>query len=83
MIANPCFEFYQYNPYSREMTEERYATSVMIDRRKEEIGRALKGIKKRVCFVFGALGRQGNMGVLDRLIAKIVGKFDYMTLIAS
>jgi uncharacterized protein YwgA len=26
MIANPDFEFYQYSPYSREMTEEKYAT---------------------------------------------------------
>lgn len=40
MIANPEYEFYQYDPYSRAMTEEKYATNLMITRRQEEISRA-------------------------------------------
>ncbi len=75
MIANPSFEFYQYNPYSRELTEERYATETMISRRSEELSRAVKGETQRVCFIFGALGRQGNTGILDRLIKKVEGIF--------
>jgi diphthamide biosynthesis enzyme Dph1/Dph2-like protein len=35
MIANPQFTFYQYNPYNRELTEEKYATETMIQRRTE------------------------------------------------
>ena len=55
----------------------------MINRRTEEIGKALKAQTRRVCFIFGSLGRQGNSGVLDRLIKKIEGIFEYMVLIAS
>jgi len=83
MIANPQFNFYQYNPYNRELTEEKYATETMIQRRTEELGRAVKAPTRKVCFIFGALGRQGNTGILDRLIKKIEGIFEYMILIAS
>ena len=55
----------------------------MINRRTQELGKALKSESKRVCFIFGALGRQGNTGILDRLIKKIEGIFEYMILIAS
>jgi diphthamide synthase subunit DPH2 len=47
----------------------------MISRRTEELARALSGKTKRLCFIFGALGRQGNSGVLERLIKKIEGIF--------
>jgi len=43
----------------------------MISQRSNEITRALNGKTRRVCFIFGALGRQGNVGILDRLIKKI------------
>lgn len=83
MIANPKFHFYQYDPYSRNLTEEKYANNVMIERREEELMRARNGKTKRMCFIFGALGRQGNSGILERLIAKVEGVFEHMVLIAS
>lgn len=55
----------------------------MLSRRGEEIQRALKGTRRRLCFILGALGRQGNTGILDRLIKKVEGMFEYMVLIAS
>jgi diphthamide synthase subunit DPH2 len=55
----------------------------MVEQRSSEITRALGGKRQRVCFIFGALGRQGNTGILDRLIKKIEGIFEYMVLIAS
>jgi diphthamide synthase subunit DPH2 len=55
----------------------------MLSRRAEEIQRAIKGTRKRLCFILGALGRQGNTGILDRLIKKVDGVFEYMVLIAS
>ena len=64
MIANPKFTFYQYDPYSRNLTEEKYATTVMIQRRTEEILKAKEGKKNNLCFLLGTLGRQGNIGIL-------------------
>jgi 2-(3-amino-3-carboxypropyl)histidine synthase len=55
----------------------------MISRRSDEIARALNGKTKRLCFILGALGRQGNSGVLDRLIKKVEGIFEHMVLIAT
>ena len=55
----------------------------MIQRRNEEMSKAVKPESKRLCFIFGSLGRQGNTGVLNRLIKKIEGIFEYMVLIAS
>ena len=76
MIANPHFTFYQYDPYSREITEERYDNALMRKRRMEEIGRAIgHNQQRRVCFILGTLGRQGNPAILNRLIQKIAGKF--------
>jgi hypothetical protein len=45
--------------------------------------RGTGGSRKRVCFILGSLGRQGNNGILDRVTKKIEGIFDYMVLIAS
>lgn len=47
----------------------------MIERRTEELTKAINGKQKRLCFIFGSLGRQGNTGILDRLIKKINGIF--------
>jgi diphthamide biosynthesis enzyme Dph1/Dph2-like protein len=47
----------------------------MIERRMEEIERSENGKLKRICFVLGTLGRQGNPAILNRLIEKIKGKF--------
>ena len=83
MIANPKFVFYQYNPYTREITIEQYASEEMMRRRKEEIGRALAGNLKVIAFIFGTLGRQGNKGILDRMVEKINGKYEYVVLLCS
>ena len=41
MIANPHYIFYQYDPYSREITEEKYDNGLMTKRRMEEMVRAM------------------------------------------
>lgn len=33
MIANPHYTFYQYDPYSRMITEEKYDNALMVSRR--------------------------------------------------
>lgn len=70
MIANPHYTFYQYDPYTRNITLEKYDNVLMVNRRMEEIERALgngQG-KGKICFILGTLGRQGNTGILKRLI---------------
>ena len=37
MIANPHYTFYQYDPYTRLITQEKYDNVLMIQRRLEEI----------------------------------------------
>jgi diphthamide biosynthesis enzyme Dph1/Dph2-like protein len=68
MIANPHYSFYQYNPYMKVMTEERYDNGLMIRRRIEEIYKCGVGKIRKICFILGTLGRQGNPGILNRLI---------------
>lgn len=48
-----------------------------------EIEKAKNGKSKRLCFIFGALGRQGNRGILQRLEDRVKGTYTTMTLIAS
>jgi 2-(3-amino-3-carboxypropyl)histidine synthase len=55
----------------------------MVKRRIEEIRRSANGALKRVCFILGTLGRQGNPSILNRLIDKIAGRFEYMVLMTS
>ena len=74
MITNSHYQFFQYDPYSRLITEEKYDNALMIQRRMEEMAKAVDG-KNRICFILGTLGRQGNPGILNRLIQKIKGKF--------
>lgn len=83
MIANPHYVFYQYDPYNRLITLEKYDNVLMIKNRTEEIARAAAGKSGRLCFILGTLGRQGNTGILNRLIQNIKNKFEYMILLAS
>ena len=85
MIANPHYQFYQYDPYTRNMTLEKYDNILMVNRRIEEIGRAWGngGKKGKLCFILGTLGRQGNTGILKRLTDKVKDNFDYMIMLAS
>lgn len=83
MIANPHYRFFQYDPYTRSITLEKYDNLLMVKRRLEEMCKAESGKSRRICFILGTLGRQGNTGILSRLIQKIKGKFEYMILMAS
>jgi len=66
MIHNPHIEyFYQYDPYSRKFTKEKYDIPKMHEIRQEEIQRARKA--KTIGVILGTLGRQGNTGLLDNL----------------
>jgi hypothetical protein len=40
MISNPHYTFYQYDPYTRLITLEKYDNLLMIKRRVEEITRS-------------------------------------------
>jgi 2-(3-amino-3-carboxypropyl)histidine synthase len=64
MIQNPHIEyFYQYDPYSRKFTKEKYDVDKMHEIRESEIQKA----KNARCLgiILGTLGRQGNSGLLE------------------
>lgn len=66
MIANPQMTFYQYNPFTKRITLEEYDIMTMLKTRKDMIARCKNA--KRVGLILGILGRQGNPGILHRLI---------------
>jgi len=55
--------FYQYDPYSRKFTIEKYDTEKMHKIRYEEIEKAKDA--KTLGIILGTLGRQGNSGLLE------------------
>ena len=55
MIKNPHVRFYQYNPYSREMTEEVYLHEEMHTIRRREVEKAKTASMFGI--IFGTLGR--------------------------
>lgn len=64
MIQNPHIEyFYQYDPYSRKFTKEKYDIPKMHEIRSKEIERARYA--KTIGIILGTLGRQGNPGLLE------------------
>jgi 2-(3-amino-3-carboxypropyl)histidine synthase len=65
MIRNPFLRFFQYDPYSKKFTEEKYDNESMVDIRSKEIEKA-----KQVEFygiILGTLGRQGSVDILGSL----------------
>ena len=58
MISNPTIPAYQYDPYSKEFTRERYDTEKMLQIRKGELKKAQRA--KSVGLILGTLGRQGK-----------------------
>ena len=64
MIQNPEFKAYQYNPYTKELTIERYDHELMHKIRYSEIQKAM-GSLKTVGVIFGTLGRQGSSHILE------------------
>lgn len=63
MIHNPLISAYQYNPYSRNFTKEKYDYNKMIETRKKSIFEAQKS--KNFGIILGTLGRQGNLKVFE------------------
>jgi 2-(3-amino-3-carboxypropyl)histidine synthase len=62
MIANPDFEFYQYNPFTKILSLEKYDVELMKIIRLKMIN-ATKNVKT-IGIIFGILGRQGNPDIL-------------------
>ncbi|KAL3071288.1 hypothetical protein niasHS_015385 [Heterodera schachtii] len=69
MIQNPSVPAYQYNPYSREFTRERYGTELMLANRRAAVAVA----RDAQCFglILGTLGRQGNAKIFNYLEQKL------------
>lgn len=66
MIHNPHVEyFYQYDPYSRKFTKEKYDIPKMKKIRSDEIAKARTA--KCIGIILGTLGRQGNKGLLENI----------------
>jgi len=64
MIRNHHIEyFYQYDPYSRKFTKEKYEVEKMKKIRYSEIEKAKHA--KCIGIILGTLGRQGNTGLLE------------------
>lgn len=66
MIANPEFEFYQYNPFLKVMTLEKYDVELMKQIRQDMIKRCKDC--KTIGIIFGILGRQGNPEILSVIL---------------
>jgi len=84
MIQNDHIDhFYQYDPYSRNFTVEKYDTEKMHKIRYEEIERAKSA--KTLGIILGTLGRQGNTGLLEnfRSICKEQGIKSFILLLSE
>ncbi len=68
MIANHDFTFYQYNPFLKILSLEKYDVELMKKIRKEMINRCKDC--KTVGIIFGILGRQGNPEILS--VSKLI-----------
>lgn len=55
----------------------------MMRRRREELARAASGQLKRFAFIFGTLGRQGNLGILNRMKERVPSNYEYFVLLVS
>ena len=83
MIRNPAATFYQYNPYSKILSIEEYDNEKMMKNRENAI-KISKNSGKRVCVIFGVLGRQGNKHILERLEENMKNKgLEYTILMNS
>lgn len=63
MIQNPKVEAFQYDPYAKKLTREKYGFDVMVKNRKLAIDTAQKA--QRFGLIQGTLGRQGNMKIFE------------------
>lgn len=78
MIANPNIPAYRYDPYSKEMTLEKYDYDKMIQERKDAIVKAEQVIQnsETIGIIVGTLGRQGSIRILDSLKSLIQSQSD-------
>ncbi|CAN6636878.1 2-(3-amino-3-carboxypropyl)histidine synthase subunit 1 [Trichomonascus vanleenenianus] len=72
MIHNPEIPAYKYDPYSRKFTIEKYDYVEMHALRRDAIRTAREA--RKVGIILGALGRQGNVGTLDRIQKEFMAK---------
>mmetsp|Transcript_16291 Transcript_16291/g.30841 ORF Transcript_16291/g.30841 Transcript_16291/m.30841 type:complete len:436 (-) Transcript_16291:303-1610(-) len=67
MIANPSLRALRYDPYSKTLTEEYYATEKMKSIRLNAIRRAMDPSVQTFGIILGTLGRQGNPAILGHI----------------
>jgi len=65
MIANSGHTFYQYNPFMKLLSLEKYETELMKAMRLDMINKCRSS--KNVGIIFGILGRQGNPDILSNI----------------
>lgn len=65
MIANPTYEAYRYDPYSKVLTQEWYDTAKMKKLRYQAILKARSASTFGI--ILGTLGRQGNPAIVGRI----------------
>lgn len=63
MIQNPKHLYFQYDPYQRTFTEEKYDQALMVKNRTGQIEKCKNG--KIVGVILGILGRQGSTHILQ------------------
>jgi len=82
MLYNPTQKYYQYNPYNRRLTLERYGYKEMQQLRLTAINVAKNA--QKFGLIFGTLGRQGSPELLSRIISLLEEKKrDYIVLLIS
>jgi 2-(3-amino-3-carboxypropyl)histidine synthase len=72
MIANPELEFYQYNPFTKVLSLEKYDINLMKKIRQNMISRCQSA--KTVGIIFGILGRQGSPDILKNITDMLLKK---------
>jgi len=82
MIMNPSLNFYQYNPYTKEFTIEKYDTPKMHSIRYSNVEQAKHA--KKFGVILGTLGRQGSTSILKQVTERLQSKnLDYFVILLS
>lgn len=66
MIQNPKVQFFRYDPFMKQLFHEEYTHNEMKTNRRAAIETARSA--QVVCLVLGTLGRQGSVGIIERLL---------------
>eukprot|EP00388_Colpodella_angusta_P033769 GDKK01030495.1.p1 GENE.GDKK01030495.1~~GDKK01030495.1.p1 ORF type:complete len:296 (-),score=58.48 GDKK01030495.1:44-841(-) len=83
MIQNPKVQFFRYDPFMKQLFHEEYIHDEMKTNRRNAIETAKSA--KVVCMVLGTLGRQGSVGIIERLVEEIEkkGNITHFTVLLS